>query len=127
MVGAYAERLFRSVAVKVVKAEHVDDATVRLRFEKEARAVAKIDHPGIIAVHDCGELEDGSLFMVMELLAGHDRLALPHLHRTRAQVGEEDVPATAPRLEDHVVAGDGTGTTPHAGRLGQGVGHARQW
>jgi DNA-binding response OmpR family regulator len=65
-------RLQRDVAVKVVRREHFDDHKVRLRFEQEARTVARIDHPGVISIFDSGELEDGALYLVMEWLEGHD-------------------------------------------------------
>jgi len=70
--AARDERLERDVAVKIIKGEHFNNDTVRLRFEHEARAVAKIDHPGVVAIYDSGELEDQSLFIVMELLVGRD-------------------------------------------------------
>ena len=70
--AARDERLERDVAVKIIKSEHFNNDTVRLRFEHEARAVARIDHPGVVALHDSGELEDQSLFIVMELLHGRD-------------------------------------------------------
>ncbi len=69
---AFDERLDRDVAVKVIKPEHFHDDAVRQRFEHEARAVARIDHPGVINVFDSGELDDGSLFMVIEWLEGRD-------------------------------------------------------
>ncbi|MBW2453588.1 MAG: response regulator [Deltaproteobacteria bacterium] len=75
---AFDERLDRDVAVKVIKPEHFHDDAVRQRFEHEARAVARIDHPGVIAVFDSGELEDGSLFMVIEWLEGRDLGRLLH-------------------------------------------------
>jgi serine/threonine protein kinase/CheY-like chemotaxis protein len=65
-------RLERDVAVKVINPEHFRNPEVRARFEQEARALAKIDHPGVIAVHDSGDLEDGSGFLVMEMLEGFD-------------------------------------------------------
>jgi CheY-like chemotaxis protein/tRNA A-37 threonylcarbamoyl transferase component Bud32 len=64
------EKLGRAVAVKIIKPEHFDNAEMRIRFEQEARAVARIDHPGVIGVYDSGELEEGSLFFIMELLRG---------------------------------------------------------
>jgi CheY-like chemotaxis protein len=67
---AYDEKLDRAVAVKLIKPEYFNDAEMRMRFEQEARAVARIDHPGVVAVYDSGELEEGSLFFVMELLRG---------------------------------------------------------
>jgi CheY-like chemotaxis protein/tRNA A-37 threonylcarbamoyl transferase component Bud32 len=67
---AHDEKLDRAVAVKLIKPEYFNDAEMRMRFEQEARAVARIDHPGVVAVYDSGELEEGSLFFVMELLRG---------------------------------------------------------
>lgn len=69
---AYDLKLDRDVAVKVLKSEHFDDESLKMRFEYEARAVAKIDHGGVVAIYDSGDLEDGSLFLVMELLQGKD-------------------------------------------------------
>lgn len=66
------ERLEREVAIKLIKADLFHNDTVRLRFEQEARAVAKIDHPSVIAIYDSGEAEEGSLYMVMEWLSGRD-------------------------------------------------------
>lgn len=73
---AHDMRLGRDVAVKAIKAEHFNNDTIRMRFEQEARAVAKIDHPGVIAVFDSGELDDGSLYIVMEWLRGRDLAVL---------------------------------------------------
>jgi tRNA A-37 threonylcarbamoyl transferase component Bud32 len=83
-------RLQRDVAVKVVRREHFDDDKVRLRFEQEARTVARVDHPGVISIFDSGELEDGSLYIVMEWLEGHDlgQLILRDGPGTPAQVVE---------------------------------------
>jgi len=67
---AHDEKLDRAIAIKLIKPEYFNDAEMRLRFEQEARAVARIDHPGVVAVFDSGELEEGSLFFVMELLRG---------------------------------------------------------
>ncbi len=69
---AHDERLDREVAIKLVKGEHFHNETVRIRFQNEARAVARIEHPAVIKIFDSGEAEDGSLFMVMEWLQGKD-------------------------------------------------------
>jgi len=66
------EKLARDVALKIIKPEHFNDPALRVRFEYEARALARIDHPGVISIFDSGELEDGSLFLVMEMLRGLD-------------------------------------------------------
>ena len=67
---AYDEKLDRAVAVKLIKPEHFGDAAMRVRFEQEARAVARIGHPGVVSVYDSGDVDDGTLFFVMELLRG---------------------------------------------------------
>ena len=70
-------RLGRDVAVKVLPAGFAHDADRRARFEREARAVAALSHPNIVAIHDTG-LHESQIFVVMELLAGQtlrERLA----------------------------------------------------
>ncbi|MBL8114355.1 MAG: response regulator [Acidobacteria bacterium] len=69
---AYDVKLDRNVAVKILNPEHFGDSAIRMRFEYEARAVARIEHPGVVALFDTGELEDGSMFLVMEKLEGSD-------------------------------------------------------
>jgi Tol biopolymer transport system component len=70
-------RLGRNVAIKVLPGERADRADLRERFEREARAISALSHPGICALHDVGEHE-GLHFLVMEMLEGEtlaDRLA----------------------------------------------------
>ncbi len=62
-------RLGRQVAIKVLSARFAADAESLQRFEIEARAAAKIDHPAIVAVYDVG-VEGGSPYLVTELLSG---------------------------------------------------------
>ncbi|MBL0211229.1 MAG: protein kinase [Holophagaceae bacterium] len=64
------ERLQRRVALKAIKPEHFNSPEKRIRFEQEARALAQIHHPGVIAIYDSGELEDGTIYLVMERLKG---------------------------------------------------------
>ncbi|HTQ61875.1 MAG TPA: serine/threonine-protein kinase, partial [Candidatus Solibacter sp.] len=63
------ERLGRSVAIKVLPASFTGDPDRLRRFDLEARAVAALNHPNILAVHDTG-FHDGVQFIVMELLDG---------------------------------------------------------
>jgi serine/threonine protein kinase/ligand-binding sensor domain-containing protein len=65
-------RLDREVALKLIKPELYNMPEIRGRFQQEALALARIHHPGVIAIHDSGELEDGSAFLVMELLRGQN-------------------------------------------------------
>jgi serine/threonine protein kinase len=70
-------RLGRDVAVKVLPASFASDPERLRRFEQEARAVAALNHPNILAIHDIGT-HDGAPFLVTELLEGEtlrDRLA----------------------------------------------------
>ncbi len=51
---AHDERLDRDVAIKVLHEAVAQDADRLARFEREAKAVAKLDHPNILAIHDFG-------------------------------------------------------------------------
>ena len=62
-------RLDRDVAVKVLPAQLSDDAVALARFEREAKAVAALSHPGILSIFDFGS-ENGVAYAVMELLEG---------------------------------------------------------
>src|SRR5262245_41646305 len=62
-------RLERTVAVKVLAQELVEDREALLRFEREAKAVAALSHPTILALHDFGR-EGAVAYAVMELLEG---------------------------------------------------------
>ena len=69
-------RLDRTVAIKVLPASFAADAERLHRFEQEARSVAALNHPNILAVHDIGT-HDSAPYMVCELLDGEtarDRL-----------------------------------------------------
>jgi len=63
------EPLRREVALKVVKRGIDTDRVVR-RFERERRALARLDHPHIARVIDAGATDDGRPYFVMELVAG---------------------------------------------------------
>jgi predicted Ser/Thr protein kinase len=61
----------RTVAIKTVDLGRLDDGSLepRLRFLREAKAAGRLSHPGIVTVHDVGELEDVA-FIVMEHVEG---------------------------------------------------------
>jgi serine/threonine protein kinase len=60
----------RQVAVKILHPSLAASPDVRSRFEREALAVGKVDHPNCVATFDVGRLPDGALYLAMELLEG---------------------------------------------------------
>jgi WD40 repeat protein len=66
---ARQRRLGRTVAVKVLRGGEFAGAEERARFRAEAEAVARLQHPGIVAIHDVGE-DAGVLWFSMEYLPG---------------------------------------------------------
>ncbi|HWL03206.1 MAG TPA: protein kinase [Microbacteriaceae bacterium] len=71
----------RTVAIKILKEEYLGDPGFLERFRAEARHAALVNHEGIANVYDYGE-EDGSAFLVMELVPGEALSAL--IERERA-------------------------------------------
>jgi serine/threonine-protein kinase len=67
--AGFDERLDRPVALKRIWSGREEDATARRRFQREARAVARLHHPAIVQVYDWVESRDGD-WIVMELVEG---------------------------------------------------------
>jgi len=65
----------RIVAIKVMR---LDSARSRARLEREARLAARLRHPNIVTMHDCGDMSDGRFAMAMEWIDG-----IPLDHWTR--------------------------------------------
>jgi serine/threonine protein kinase len=86
--------LRRQVAVKILHPSLAASPEVRNRFEREALAVGKIDHPNCVSVYDVGRLPDGALYLAMELLEG----------RPLADVLEQEG-QVAPGRALHILAG----------------------
>lgn len=73
MGAVYAAKqvqLDRQVAVKVLKPDLMTDNAAVTRFNREARASARIEHPNAVRVYDFGTMGDGGAYIVMELLDG---------------------------------------------------------
>jgi serine/threonine-protein kinase len=62
-------RLGRDIAIKILARDAAQDAEAIGRLEREARAIAALSHPNILAVHDVGR-EEGDFYIVTELLEG---------------------------------------------------------
>jgi serine/threonine-protein kinase len=86
------EVLGRDVAIKLLRSEYADNDEFRERFRAEARAVAAVSHPAVVAIYDYGEQSDESgrclAYLVMEYIDGEslaDRLS------TVTALGSEEV------------------------------------
>lgn len=66
---AFDTHLERDVAIKLMRKELVANEDAARRFAREARAVARLNHPNIVQVYAFGE-EDGLAYFVMELVEG---------------------------------------------------------
>ena len=64
--------LDRPVAIKLLPSEFSADEQFVSRFRREARMLAKLHHPGIVAVYDFGQTSEGHLYFVMEYVDGTD-------------------------------------------------------
>lgn len=76
------EGIGRKVALKVLHKQYARDGEVVARFHREARTASLIGDPRIVDVLDMGVLDDGSPYLVMELLVGETLADL--LHRERS-------------------------------------------
>ena len=69
---AVQESLDREVAIKVMAPLASADEAQAQRFEHEARIIAKLEHPGIVGIHEVGRTQEGQLYYVMPYLAKGD-------------------------------------------------------
>lgn len=77
----YAARdvnLGRSVALKTMKAQLLDNPAAVERFKQEAAALGTLSHPNIVTVYSVGSLADGGLYIAMELLQGQSLYRFMH-------------------------------------------------
>ena len=87
--------LDRAVALKVLAASVANDRAFADRFQREARALAKLQHPNIVAVHDFG-MTDGLFWLVMEYVDGVNvREAM-----TAGRIGPKEALAIVPQVCD---------------------------
>src|SRR4051794_14916470 len=89
-------RLGRRVAVKVMQPALAEDPEFVARFNREARAAARLSHPDVVAVYDQGS-DEGHVFLVMEYVPGS---TLRDVIRERGRLS----PGQALAVMDHVLA-----------------------
>ncbi|WP_158542489.1 bifunctional serine/threonine-protein kinase/formylglycine-generating enzyme family protein [Lujinxingia litoralis] len=63
-------RLNRRLVLKVIRPDRLDDPTALARFVDEAQLTSQLDHPGIVPVHELGQLDDGRIFFAMREVRG---------------------------------------------------------
>ena len=68
---AHDPRFERDVAIKVLPQALLHDPQFRTRFEREAKVIARLEHPAIVPVYDFGE-EDGQPYIIMRFMSGGD-------------------------------------------------------
>ncbi len=59
-----------AVAIKVLRGALAESSKMIVRFQREAEAIRRLAHPGIVRLHEVGEIDDGRPYLVMEWLAG---------------------------------------------------------
>jgi len=89
--------LKREVALKLLRTDQATNSTALQRFQAEAEAVAKLNHPNIVHIHHMGEFE-GQRYMVLEYVEG--RNLRDHLARR----GPPDLPVTLSIIRQVVLA-----------------------
>jgi len=100
-------RLHRTVALKSVRTDLVNDPAQRERLQREARSAAALVHPGICTVYALEEI-DGQLFMAVEYVEGH---TLRHEMRTLTRPFAEAVVDTMKQLADALACAHEAGIT----------------
>jgi serine/threonine protein kinase len=102
----WQEALDRPVAIKVLRAEFTRNAQAMRRFEREARTTSRLRHPNVVTVFDVGLADDGTRFLVMELLEG---TPLAKLLAEKAPLPIGDALAIARQIVRGMSAGEGVG------------------
>ena len=83
----FDEKLLRQVAIKVPTAKHFQKPEDADAYLTEARTVANLDHPNIVPVHDVGQTDDGSIYVVSKFIEGRtlaDRIKINPLGHDEA-------------------------------------------
>src|SRR5262249_35592944 len=62
--------LDRTVAIKVLRAGRLASRDDLERFVREARSTAQLKHPGLVAIYDTGQTDDGTFYLVEEFVPG---------------------------------------------------------
>lgn len=97
--------LQRDVAIKILRADLIEDPNFRASFLQEARSAANLAHPNIVTIHDFGH-DSGRYFIVMEYVEGTDLKTL---------IRREGMQSLARAIELMIQIGQGVGYAHRAG------------
>lgn len=67
---ALDQKTNETVSLKILKKELASNPTAIKRFEQEAKSISDLDHPNIVSIHDHGQTEDDSPYLVMDWVPG---------------------------------------------------------
>lgn len=90
--------LDRMVAIKILPPDAGADPAFAERFAREARALARLSHPGIVAIYDFGQTGD-LYYLVMEYIEGRDLRALIHNHKLEPAEALQIIPQICDALQ----------------------------
>jgi serine/threonine protein kinase len=97
--------LERTVAIKVPRAGALAGQSDIDRFRREARSVAQLKHPGIVALYDVGQAEDGTSYLIVEFIEGATLADRLHQDRPDCRRAAELIAAVADALDYAHAAG----------------------
>jgi len=92
-------RLHRPVAIKILRRGQGRDLGFEQRFQREAHAMAALNHPNIVSVIDCGEAGPDYLYIVMELVDGADLMEVIRTGRMTQEVALALLPQICDALQ----------------------------
>lgn len=98
--------LNRDVAIKVLRANWVQDTKMVKRFYREAQCAAALRHPHIVRIYEVGELDSGQVYLVMEYLPG---LSLAEILRRKDSMSCDQVLAILAQMADALDYAHGQG------------------
>ena len=104
---ARERELGRRVAIKVIRSTYIEDEEASARLAREARTIASLEHPNIVALHGTRRLRDNSLALIMQYVPGrtlksevqaHGPLSFDRIERVLTDVGRALVCAQRHRI-----------------------------
>jgi serine/threonine-protein kinase len=98
--------LHKQVALKIIHPEHAGNAELTARFEREAMATSRIDHPNVISAIDFGTLNDGTAYLAVQLVRGP---SLTRVLTTQGAIGWQRAASIGAQIADALSAAHGHG------------------